>query len=1155
MFFQSMFLPLLNRKIITSTEANIEGTTITFQSDQDFENNDLISLMNQNHVNKIVISQGVTQYPTFIGMQIVPTISFQSSDISAIPNFAFFRNKVITTVELSDSITEIGEAAFYSSSITNIQFTHIQIIDNYAFYGCQNLIEVEFPDGCQLGSSGFAYSGVQNVKKFPLNAKAHQFYCCRNLVSVSINHIMDAGRGIVKYAFYCCSSLTNVQFINQDTRNNVVIGKYAFSHTAISQFNFEPIRTINDYCFEFCKFTTLSINNENMRIRAGAFSGNYDLTTVLQLNVQEIEYNCFENCPKLQTFTSDTLTSLPDDSFTNCSSLVTVNVPNCREFGTGCFYHCISLKNVTCMKNDIHVSEYAFFYCQSLQYFPLDGITKGGDLAFRGCINLESPLFTVSRSLEIKPYMFSMCSKITSMNIESATLDDLCFSFCDGLTTVNLGAEVTSISLGCFYGCTKLSSINLENVNEIDSYAFRNTSMLKSVKLGIDTMNVGVFEFSGLESVTLLKTLSYNIEEKWFDSPDFEEYFPSFRGTKLRTVNVGANVHSFAPHMFIQQKEIQIVIDGSNTLIKKENNVLISPTNELFYYLPTKQDKSFTIPDSVTSIGQFAFVHAKNLETLTINKNINTVNFMCAFCGSLKSVIYEFDAGQNEYNLGMGAFYRCYNLMSVRLPENLPFVVESHCFQYCTRLETFNFSKCMCAKVYSFSHCENLKSIQTHPNLKTEYFGHTFEYTGITKIEIYSQQSLQYNFYHCKNLKNVTVMERTYLHDSLFEHSPVQFLNGTANIFGLENNCFAFTKLRYFKIPDDIKSINGAAFRGNQDFRYIVCNHPKYIVTDHELIEVPSYTLISTFGTLNSTYVVPSCINSIANDAIVSTPVIDMKTQKVIDFGVTTVIIHGDTKLNSNPFRQCPYLYNLCYGGHFQPNGMFFDKVKRVFVPDYFDGIDYWNIWGQKENSINVEVVDFVKVIKGKCETSVPYQEYAKGNLLAKPPSGNPKELTSRSIQSLIECNEDLIEILKLDEPLPDPDPELEDPQINTTETNVTETHHEEPNVLTPAESSPKIQFEDPTSKKSSPLLVVLIVIACIELVAIISLLILFVLKNREDDSESSVVVMHEEAITYLTTETSITTENSLFTMNAIDDDPFAQDFDSDMLDNNENDE
>ncbi|MBQ4268240.1 MAG: leucine-rich repeat protein [Clostridia bacterium] len=112
-----------------------------------------------------------------------------------------------------------------------------------------------------------------------------------------------------------------------------------------------------------------------------------------------------------------------------------------------------------------------------------------------------------------------------------------------------------------------------------------------------------------------------------------------------------------------------ITVRGNNPVYKSVDGVLYSKDGKtLLNYPAGKKAASFAIPDSVTTIGWYAFENCQNLTNVTIPDSVTTIE-SGAFknCQNLTSVVIP----DSVTTIESGAFKNCQNLTSVVIPDSV----------------------------------------------------------------------------------------------------------------------------------------------------------------------------------------------------------------------------------------------------------------------------------------------------------------------------------------------------------------------------------------------------------------------------------------------------------------------------------------------------
>ena len=115
-----------------------------------------------------------------------------------------------------------------------------------------------------------------------------------------------------------------------------------------------------------------------------------------------------------------------------------------------------------------------------------------------------------------------------------------------------------------------------------------------------------------------------------------------FACTNLTSVTIGNNLTLIGNQAFDYCSSLTSITVSENNQTYKDidGNLYTKDGKTLTRYAPGKTAKTFTIPDSVTSIGQSAFSHCSSLSSVTIPDSVTVIGDSAFYyCRSLTSVI------------------------------------------------------------------------------------------------------------------------------------------------------------------------------------------------------------------------------------------------------------------------------------------------------------------------------------------------------------------------------------------------------------------------------------------------------------------------------------------------------------------------------------
>ena len=249
------------------------------------------------------------------------------------------------------------------------------------------------------------------------------------------------------------------------------------------------------------------------------------------------------------------------------------------------------------------------------------------------------------------------------------------------LKSIELSKTITTIGIGAFAE-TNLAKIDLSsNVSTIDDYAFFD-SKLQQATFGRNLKTIGKESFAYCAALSKIE-LPEGIEEigdySFYRCRNEEIYIPS----TLRRIGKGsfAHTHNNLPqtvNVFIPNLGNWLTIDFADEYANPLNAKVSysNDRNESHLYVNHNLIKSLTIPQSSTSIKNYAFVGNTAIEDVTIGNQVTTIGNM-AFkdCSNLIKVII----GDGISTISTSAFYGCEKLETIYIGKGVT-EIESEAF-------------------------------------------------------------------------------------------------------------------------------------------------------------------------------------------------------------------------------------------------------------------------------------------------------------------------------------------------------------------------------------------------------------------------------------------------------------------------------------------
>ena len=334
-----------------------------------------------------------------------------------------------------------------------------------------------------------------------------------------------------------------------------------------------------------------------------------------------------------------------------------------------------------------------------------NGVTSIGSYAFFGCKNMASVTFPRGITA-IGSCAFERCTGLTSVAVPegAATIGSYAFMYCDNLTSVTIPESVTSIGGSVFYNCTSLTSITIpESVTSIGTNAFDSCKSLTSINIPRSVKAIGEGAFSGCSSLT---DVSITDLDAWCRI-DFGNYSATpmryaqnirLNGSKIASVTVPEGI-----------TELKYTFYGFKDLIR------------------------VTLPESLTSVGNYAFGDCTSLVGVNISGGVTTIGD-CAFsrCSSLISASIP----EGVTSIGYSAFSGCASLADINIPASVT-NIDDYAFSGCSSLNGITIPEGVTAIGSEvFSDCRSLTSINIPESVTLIGGGAFYQCSSLTGINI-----------------------------------------------------------------------------------------------------------------------------------------------------------------------------------------------------------------------------------------------------------------------------------------------------------------------------------------------------------------------------------------------------------------------------------
>ena len=409
------------------------------------------------------------------------------------------------------------------------------------------------------------------------------------------------------------------------------------------------------------------------------------------------------------------------------------------------------------------------------------------------------------------------------------------------------GKAVVGIKANGFYECAGLTGLILpDTVEYIDVNAFEGCEKLTRVRwsAGLRKINSGAFDRTGLETLVLPEGVTF-LGANAFGHAKLKSVSLPSTVAKMTATNEKSDANPFA---FCENLEEIYVAEGNkayksdgNCVMRREDNTLVvgckaskipSYTEHIGRFaFQGAALESVALPEGVTSIEDYAFAHNDRLKEITLPQSLTSIgNDAFLWCAALESIALP----DGVTSVGDKAFSTCVSLKELSLGAEL-LNAGYGLTEFCVALEKITVS-------------ENNESFSDEGNCLTRKADNTvIAGCASSKIPAGTEQIGEYAFCGQTQLGAIDFPDGLKnIGHYAFSCTGLKELKLPRGLQRIGVSAFAnCIELEYVQIPDSVTDVGSKAFVCEQEIGiYYDCTSMTAVITD-SLTELKEETFIS----------------------------------------------------------------------------------------------------------------------------------------------------------------------------------------------------------------------------------------------------------------------------------------------------------------------
>ena len=522
------------------------------------------------------------------------------------------------------------------------------------------------------------------------------------------------------------------------------------------------------------------------------------------------------------------VTKIADEAFINLDRLVSVSFPeSLKEIGARAFYNCPKLKSIGKIPSKLtYIGDEAFEETRFIEEQPA-GPFEIGNILYKYVGELESKTAIVPNSSVTVPgaehYIYldnfaqigsgAFKNKANLFYVEHTSkfteMANHIFEGCYNLVDVVLNDNLVSIGDYAFSQCSKLTNVNLDNLESLTSigdYAFNNTKLSGELTLSNSITSLGQYSFArtsslekvvfpnGLTSIPVGVLSGSNVSDIEFSGENLTDSkigtigAGAFARTKITSITVPFSVTSLSQSLFDGCSELESVYLYDNT------THTLKPGSEILTY------------QGVSAIQENVFANTPKLSSIiTIDKDGNNTS-------DVGEVIFP----ESTIKFIEKAAFSHSGITKVTIPSTIS-EIKDNCFEYCENLVDLNFNinselpKLNKIGTNAFQNCTALTSVTIPLGVSSISAGTFKNCTALEEVHFVGMKSSDYDIFG----KDKSSRTFTFFSANLFENcTSLEHVDVPETVVSFKKYSFKNTAIKSIILPDSINNLDEYIFVG-----------------------------------------------------------------------------------------------------------------------------------------------------------------------------------------------------------------------------------------------------------------------------------------------------------------------------------------------------